>query len=442
MNLRFTIVLAVLLVCFAGTAAFGQTTVNIATVNNPDMIIMQNNAYLFEKLYPDISIRWVILPEEELRARVTTDVATAAGTYDIITVGNYEATVWGPLGWLSPFTDIPEEYDVDDLIGPIRDSLSYEGEIYALPFYGESTATFYRKDVFEQAGLEMPYEPTWFEIAEFAQKLHNPPDIFGIGLRGFPGWGANMALVNTLVNTFGGRWFDMDWEPQLTSPEWQEAIDFYLYLCFNYNPPGVTGNSFTELEAIFADGRLAMWPDATVAAGYLTNPRMSAVADEVGFAFKPYAHEKKGYHWSWAWSLAVPNAIEEQKPEVAEAARKFIYWATSREYVETIGESVGWGSVPPGTRVSTYEDPRYKEEAEFADIVLEAIMRKDILNPTRDPVPYTGIQWLSIPEWMAIGDLVGRYMTGAIAGDYTAEEALEISQGAVERIMTEAGYYD
>ena len=74
-----------------------------------------------------------------------------------------------------------------------------------------------------------------------------------------------MAFPTTLVNTFGGRWFDEKWQPQLTSPEWKRAIGFYVSLMQNYGPPGVASNGFTENETLLANGNCAMWVDATVA---------------------------------------------------------------------------------------------------------------------------------------------------------------------------------
>ena len=425
-----------LLVLLAGCAP-SPPSLTVATVNNSDMIIMQRLSPRFEAA-TGIQLNWVVLEENILRQRVTTDIATGGGQFDILTIGSYETPIWGAQGWLVPLEDFDESYDYDDLIAPIRRSLSVDGMMYAAPFYGESSFTFYRTDLFESAGLEMPERPTYEHIATFAETLHNPDNgIYGICLRGKPGWGENMAYVNTLVNTFGGRWFDADWTPRLTTPEWQEAITFYVDLLNNYGPPGASSNGHNENRALFADGRCAMWIDATSAAGYIFNPSDSRVADNTGFTRAPVAETPNGSAWSWAWALAVPSSSRQ-----TDAAKQFVQWATSKEYVQLVGETDGWGVAPPGTRRSTYQNPAYQEAAPFSQFVINAIQNADPTRPTRDPVPYTGIQFVAIPEFQGLGSQVGQTIAAALAGQMSVDEALQSAQDAAQRTMEQAGYYE
>ena len=258
----------------AGPAA--AETVTIATVNNGDMIVMQKLSSAFEEQHPDIELEWVVLEENVLRQRATTDIATQGGQFNVMTIGTYEVPIWAAQGWLEPMEGLPEDYDLDDVVKPVRDGLSYEGQLYALPFYAESSMLFYRTDLFEQAGIEVPEQPQWPEVRQWAEQLHDPDNgVYGICLRGKPGWGENMAFVTTLVNTFGGQWFNTDWEPQLNSEPWQEAVTFYVDLLNNYGPPGASSNGFNENLALFSTGKCAMWIDATVAAGMLFNPAQS-----------------------------------------------------------------------------------------------------------------------------------------------------------------------
>jgi sorbitol/mannitol transport system substrate-binding protein len=419
-----------------GGVAGAQTTITIATVNNPDMIVMQKLTPEFRKKYPNIRVNWVVLPENELRQKVTLDISSGTGAYDIMTIGTYEAPLWGKNGWLVPFDNVSASYDLNDVLKPVRDALSYGGKLYALPFYAESSMMYYRKDLFAQKGINVPDQPRWTQVAQWAQQLHSPREgVYGICLRGLPGWGENMAFIGTLVNTFGGRWFDENWRPQLTSPEWKQAISFYVDLVTKYGPPGVTSNGYTENLTLFSQGNCAMWVDATVAAGYLANPKTSKVADKVGFAQAPIAVTPNGSHWLWAWALAIPKSSKK-----VEAASTFIYWATSKEYIELVGRTEGWVAVPPGTRISTYRNPNYLKAAPFAEMVLKAIQTADPTKPTAKPVPYTGIQYVSIPEFQAIGTQVGQFIAGIVAGRYSVDEGLAQAQAAVEKIMREAGY--
>ncbi|MBY6028616.1 sugar ABC transporter substrate-binding protein [Halomonas sp. DP8Y7-1] len=413
-------------------------TITVATVNNNDMVIMQSLTEEFEKAHPDITLDWVVLEENVLRQRMTTDIATQGGQFDVMTIGSYEAPIWAERGWLEPLNELPADYQVDDLLGPVRDGLSHDGTLYAVPFYAESSMLYFRKDLFAEAGIDMVEQPTWTQVRDWAEQLHDPDnDVAGICLRGKPGWGENMAFVSTMINTFGGRWFDMDWQAQIDSPAWQEAVSFYVDLLDNYGPAGASSNGFNENLALFSRGNCAMWVDATSAAGKLFNPEESEVAAELGFAPAPVAETPKGSHWLWSWALAIPTSSDAK-----EAARTFVTWATSQEYVALVGEREGWTSVPPGTRQSTYDHPSYVEAAPFASFVVDAIRNADPLDSSLEPNPYVGVQFVGIPEFQAIGTQVGQMVASALTGDTSVEQALAAAQRATERTMARAGYTD
>ncbi|MBW9060733.1 ABC transporter substrate-binding protein [Agrobacterium pusense] len=409
--------------------------INIATVNNGDMIIMQKLSSAWEKETGN-KINWIVLEENVLRERVTTDIATNGGQFDIMTIGGYEAPIWGKQGWLAPVDDLGDDYYYADLLDPIKKGLTVDGKLYAVPFYTESSFTLYRKDLFDAAGLKMPDNPTYDQIKDFAAKLTDKSkQQYGICLRGKPGWGENMAFLGTMINTYGGRWFDMDWKPQLTSEPWKKAIADYVALMTSYGPPGAAANGFNENQTLFSSGRCAMWIDATSAAGRVYDPKQSQVADKTAFTRAPVEVTPNGSSWSWSWNLAIPNSTKK-----LETAKSFVKWATSKSYVKTVGESEGWVAVPPGTRKSTYELPEYKKAAPFADTVLKAIMSADPSKPTKDPVPYTGVQFVAIPEFQSIGTVVGQQIAAALSGQQSVDAALEGAQKQVERDMTRAGY--
>ncbi|MDX3975158.1 sugar ABC transporter substrate-binding protein [Shinella sp.] len=421
---------------FALAAGLAQAEeISIATVNNGDMIIMQKLSAAWEKETGN-KINWIVLEENVLRERVTTDIATKGGQFDIMTIGGYEAPIWGKQGWLTPVDDLGDDYDYADLLEPIKAGLTVDGKLYAVPFYTESSFTLYRKDLFDAAGLTMPEQPTYEQIKEFAAKLTDKDkQQYGICLRGKPGWGENMAFVGTMVNAYGGRWFDMDWKPQLNSDAWKKAITDYVALLGTYGPQGATANGFNENQTLFATGRCAMWIDATSAAGRVYDPKQSQVADKIAFTRSPIAETANGSSWSWSWNLAIPATSQK-----ADVAKSFLKWATSKDYVKLVGESEGWVAVPPGTRKSTYALAEYQKAAPFAETVLQAILSADPSKPTKDPVPYTGVQFVAIPEFQAIGTFVGQQVSAALAGQQTVDAALDASQTQVERDMTRAGY--
>ncbi|PCE28173.1 sugar ABC transporter substrate-binding protein [Paraburkholderia acidicola] len=419
-------------------AALGASaaTVTIAMLNNPDMIELKKLSPAFEKANPDIKLNWVILEENVLRQRATTDITTNSGQFDVVMIGAYETPQWGKRGWLSPLTGLPADYDLNDVVKTARDGLSVNGQLYGLPFYVESSMTYYRKDLFAAKGLKMPDQPTYDQIAQFADKLTDKANgTYGICLRGKAGWGENMAYVTTVVNTFGGRWFDEKWQAQLTSPEWKKAVGFYVDLLKKNGPPGASSNGFNENLTLMSSGKCAMWIDATVAAGMLYNKQQSQVADKIGFAAAPTAVTPNGSHWLWTWALAIPKSSKAQ-----DAAKKFITWATSKQYVEMVGKDEGWASVPSGTRLSTYARPEYKQAAPFSDFVLKAIETADPEHPTAKPVPYTGVQFVGIPEFQSFGTVVGQSIAGALAGQMTVDQALEAGNATANRAVRQAGY--
>jgi len=406
-------------------------TLTVATVNNADMIRMQRLSKTFERQHPDIKLNWVVLEENVLRQRLTTDIATNGGQFDVLTIGMYEASLWGDKGWLAPMTDLPEDYDLDDVFPSVREGLSVDGTLYALPFYAESSMTYYRTDLFEQAGLQMPEHPTWTQMAEFAEKLHKPgEDQYGICLRGKAGWGENMALVTTVANAFGARWFDEKWQPEFDGPEWTKAARFYVDLLSQYGPPGASSNGFNENLALFNSGKCAMWVDATVAGSFVTDESQS----KVGFTFAPQETTDKGSAWLYSWALAIPTSSQQK-----DAAKTFTAWATSKDYAKLVAETDGVANVPPGTRESTYNE-QYMAAAPFAEITLESLKQADPASPSAKPVPYVGIQLVTIPEFQAIGTQVGKMFSAALTGQMPVEQMLTAVQQSTTREMKRAGY--
>ena len=417
------------------TAAALADRLTIATVNNGDMIRMQKLSTYFTAENPEIELQWVTLDENALRRQVTNDIATGSGHYDIMTIGTYEVPIWGRRGWLAPLDDLPASYDAEDLLPPIRDGLSVDGKLYAAPFYGESSMVMYRTDLMEKAGLIMPEAPDWQFIRKAALALTDrDAGINGICLRGKAGWGENVAFLTAASNSFGAKWFDMAWRPQFDSPEWKETLSYYIELLNESGPPDAAQNGFNENLALFQSGKCGIWIDATVAASFVTNPETSQVAGKVGFALAPDHGLGKRSNWLWAWALAIPISTPN-----TDAAKKFIEWATSKDYQALVAEKEGWANVPPGTRTSLYENAEYAKLA-FAKMTLDSITGADPLDPTIDEVPYVGIQFVSIPEFQRIATAVGQQFSAALAGRISIDDALGNAQALTTREMKRTGY--
>ncbi len=376
------------------------------------------------------------LEENVLRQKVTTDIATKGGQYDVLTIGTYEVPIWAKQNWLMPLDNLGADYDRDDLLPAIRSGLSLDGRLYTAPFYGESSMVMYRKDLFDKAGLMMPDAPNWDFIADAAQKITDKDHgVYGICLRGKPGWGENMALLTAMANSFGARWFDEEWRAQFDQPEWKKTLEFYTQLMQNSGPPGASSNGFNENLALFQTGKCGIWVDATVAASFVSDPKQSKVAGEVGFAVAPDGGFGNRGNWLWAWSLAIPAGSEKK-----DAAEKFVAWATSKHYTDLVASKEGWSNAPPGTRLSLYANPDYQRAAPFAKITLASINAANSTKPAVKPVPYVGGMFMSILEYQGIGTTVGQDFAAALAGKVSVTVALANAQEATTRVMKKAGY--
>ena len=418
-------------VTYAGSHA---TTLTIATVNNGDMIRMQGLTDDFTAKTGH-KVEWVTLEENVLRQRVTTDITTKGGAFDIMTIGMYETPIWGSNGWLVPLDDLSADYNVGDLLPAMAGGLSHDGTLYAAPFYGESSMVMYRTDLMAKAGLEMPAAPSWNFIAKAARAMTDRDnEINGICLRGKAGWGEGGAFITAMSNSFGARWFDEDWNAQFDTREWSDTLNFYYNMMTDAGPAGFATNGFNENLSLFQQGKCGMWIDATVAASFVTNPNDSTVADSVGFALAPDNGMGVRSNWLWAWALAIPAGTQKEA-----AAKQFIEWATSNGYIELVAANEGWANVPPGARTSLYENPNYKD-IPFAKMTLDSILSADPLNSTVDPSPYVGIQFAAIPEFAGIATDVSQEFSAAYAGQQSIDEALAKAQAITNDAMEAAGY--
>ncbi|WP_409183351.1 ABC transporter substrate-binding protein [Amycolatopsis sp. VS8301801F10] len=417
----------------AGALGTGGRTLVVAIVSNPQMKDAISLKGEFEQANPGIKLKFVSLPENEARAKITASTATQGGEFDVVMISNYEAPQWAANGWLEnlePHMKATPGYDEADFIPSIRQSLSYENQMYAVPFYGESSFVVYRKDLFEKAGLTMPAHPTWQQIADFAAKLDDKQaGVAGICLRGKPGWGESLAPFTTVANTFGAQWFDKDWNAKLTSPEFTKAANFYVDLLRNHGEVGASSAGFTECGTKYAQGNAAMWYDATSMTGTTEDPKTSHVGGKNGYVAAP-VDKTQASGWLYTWALGIPK-VGKNKDD----AWKFMAWMTNKEYAKKVGETYGWNRVPPGTRKSTYEIPQYKEAAKaYAQPTLDGIASANQQKTMVNPVPYPGIQFVGIPEFQDLGTRVSQQLSAAIAGQTSVADALAQSQKYAESV--------
>jgi sorbitol/mannitol transport system substrate-binding protein len=422
----------------AGSAlAQDETTLNVAMVANGQM---EDIATLTPELFTaesGINIEYTILDEATLREVTTRDVGAGGEQFDVVMVGMFEAPQFGRNGWLvnlSEYADADADYDVDDIFPTVRNGLSYEGNMYAAPFYAESSFLMYRDDVLEAAGITMPDAPTWDEVAEIARTI-DTDEMAGICLRGKPSWGDLGAIFTTVVNTFGATyWLDGEdstiGESQVDQPEFKEAVEFYVGLIEDAGEDDAANSSYNECTSQLQAGKAAMWVDATVAASNLEGDD-SPIKGKLGYALSPTkVTDTSG--WLWSWALAIPETAPDK-----DAAWEYVSWATGPQYLAEAGDLLpgGWAALPPGTRQSLYENPAYQEAAAaFADRTLAAMQAAPIDNPGVQPRPgLPGVQFVGVPQFQDFGTRCMQEISAAIAGGQSTDDAI----AACDAIATE-----
>ncbi|MFD6697946.1 MULTISPECIES: ABC transporter substrate-binding protein [unclassified Microbacterium] len=401
-------------------------------VNNPQMVDLQKlTADNFTK-QTGIKVNFTVMPENDVRGKISQEFSSQAGQYDVATLSNYEIPFYSKNGWLAPLSDYVSKdktFDQSDILPAYTASLTGEdGKLYGEPFYGESSFLMYRKDVFEKAGLKISDHPTWTEVADLAAKLDGAePGMKGICLRGQPSWGQLGGALTTVVNTYGGTWFDKDWNAKVDSPEFKAATDFYVNLVREHGEAGAAQSGYTECLNNLTQGKVAMWYDATAAAGTIEADD-SPIKGKVGYVAAPVEKTKaSGWLWTWSWGM---QAASKKK----DAAWKFISWSSSKEYEQLVADKLGWARVPSGKRASTFDNPDFQAAAPFYAAERWAIENADPKNPGLQPRPAVGIQFVGIPEYADLGTSVTQDISAAIAGQTTVADALAKGQIAAQKV--------
>jgi sorbitol/mannitol transport system substrate-binding protein len=415
-----------------GSSGGSKKTLTVAIVNNPQMEdIAKLTPSLFTK-ETGIKVKYTIPEEGKLREVITRDLSAGGGQFDVVMLGPYEAPQFGTNGWLkdlTPYAKDDKSYDLGDLIPAVKNALSARGKQYASPFYGESSFVMYRKDVLQKKGITMPTHPTWEQIAAIARKV-NSPQMAGICLRGKPGWGDLGASFTTVLNTFGGTWWSATPDgkvdkAQVDQPAFKKALTFYVNLIRDAGEQDAAGASYNECLTQYQQGKVAMWYDATVAAGEL-EANDSPVKGKNGYAMAP-VDKTKASGWLWTWALAIP-----QNASDPDTSWKYISWATGPDYIKQAGTKIsgGWAAIPPGTRFSTYEIPGYEKAAKpFAQQTLDSMKAAPIKNPGTTPRPgLPGVQYVGIPQFQDVGNRCTQEFSAAISGQESVDAALKACQ--------------
>lgn len=437
-------VLASLTACSSDEKGGGGSgsTIVVASVNNAPMVTMQKMSSAFTK-ETGIKVKFVMLTENDIRAKIQQDVAVNGGQFDIVTLGTNDTGTYLDSGWTEPLKPMLDDqsakekkaYDFDDIIPAVLPAYSSAKKgLAAIPLYGESTMIMYRKDLFDKAGMSMPEKPSWDQIYDFARKLNDPSqNMTGMAIRGKAGYGENMYIFNTIMYAYGAQIADMKWQPEYTTPEMAAAWEFYRKLQKDAGAAGASSNGYTETLNLMSSGHGAIYYDATVSADTFEAPG-SEIRGKLGYAMSPSGPGKGNTQTTGGWGLAIPSSSKNK-----DAAFKFISWVTSRDYVQQVAKRYGWLSVPTAVRKSTYAEEGYRKLAPYADIALHSVETVSFAHPAVNKTPYTGNSLPNISEWSGLGQDIGQLLAGYISSNQSTQSVLASAQADALKAFQQSG---
>lgn len=311
---------------------FAGTTIRFVAANHPYPEAIKALIPEFEK-QTGIKVNMESYFEDQLTQKLTVEMTSGASTIDVfMTRPLQEGRLFSKNKWyetlnpyLSDTAKTPAAWDWKDYQKAAVDAVTLNGNVYAVPIVTEWEMLFYRKDLFEQAGLKPPANLEELEAA--AKKLHNPEkEMYGIVSRGQRG--AAVTQFSSYLYEFGGD-FIKDGKAVIGSPESVKAIQYYGRLLKNYGPPGVTNMSWPQAQALMASGKVAMWTDASTLLAGLLDPAKSKVADKIGLAMFPAGPNGSKPFNVVPWAVSV-SAQSKNK----EAAWEFVKWLSSKEVMK------------------------------------------------------------------------------------------------------------
>ena len=338
----------------------GKTDIVVAIVSNPQMqdaISLQDE---FSARHPDINVKFVSLPENEARAKITASVATGGGEFDVVMISNYETPMWAENGWI---TNLQPYAERTPGLRPGRLRPHHQGRTQPRrrPVFGPVLRGVLLPGLpqgpLREGRADHAAESDLGGHQGFRRRAARPgkKDFAGICLRGLAGWGEVMAPLGTVINTYGGRWFDEDWNATLDSPEVEAAVTDYVDLVRTSGQPGAATSGYGDCLTRYSQGNAAMWYDATAMVSSIEDPKSSTVVGKTAYAPAP-VKDTESAGWLYSWSLAIPETSKHK-----DAAWDFVSWMTNKDYIKLVGNEVGWERVPPGSRKSTYENPRVRQ---------------------------------------------------------------------------------
>ncbi len=402
---------------------YGGTTITVAVASHPSVEAFKQMIPRFEEL-TGISVVLDEMEEGQLGQRMLLEVSAESASYDAMMT----AIEWSPLvassGYATPLepwieSDItPDWFNYEDILQAYRDMFLWEdGMHYGIPYAGETVFMFYREDLFEEHGIDVP--TTYDEVLAAAQYFsENVDGVDGISYRARLGWEFTY-MWSIFLAPFGGMMVDpATGEVALNSPGTVTSLE-YIRDLWQYGPVGVESFSFPEAWDAFMLGRAAIMIEASAAAPEVENPDKSLVAGMTGYSPLP-AGPAGAFSGVWGWSFAMMD-----DSDAKEATWAFIAYLTSEGLQD---EYLANGGIV--SRASALGDPDLQAENPYYQATLDTLEQAAALGELGLSVV------LPTPKWSQISEIMGIEGARAFIGEISVEEAIASMQAQVSEVVS------
>lgn len=411
--------LTIILFVTAAAAASNQITVGVEA-GGPYSLFYKELVDEFTA-ETGIVVNFVDVPHENMHERFLTEALAGTGAIDVYQADQPWIAEFAAGGFLEPLGDKLAEEDIADFFPVALSTVTYDGEIYALPYLVHNSVMYYRTDLFRQAGLNGA-PATWDEYRTYAKKLTRDidndgrVDVYGTLIEGKQHTEAAAKFMDVLYQA-GGAILDEQGKLVFNS---QPTLDaFNLMLAIQYedkaSPPGAVGFDCTDMHNLFMQSKLAMAPNWPYMYSLANNPEQSKVVGKFDVAVQPGKVKRVAAVFSWGYGISSHSRNKD-------AAWQFVKWATSPEVLSRLGKTF----TNPVARKSAMEelmaDPSISKE------------RKAAINTMTNSVSVSRTIPM-IPEWPSLQSRLELTLSRIMSRLSTPEAELKATEADMKRIL-------
>lgn len=397
----------------AGSGASGDATsitVGMEAGSPHEAFYREMAADFTEETGIDVEILGV--PHDNMHQQFLSDAIAGGGAYDVLTVDQPWIAEFAQNGYLSPLGDRLEDADRDDFIEHTLDTVSYEGELYGLPFLVHNLVTYYRPSLLEAAGVDGP-PTTWDEYRAAAAATTDPASgVYGTMVPGNRD-GEVATRFESYVQQAGGDIVDADGAPAIDTPEARAAFDLMTGIQFEdgSSPQGL--HDLSAMQGQFLEGKVAMitiWPYLWAQA---TDPAQSKIADDVAVALNPGNPHRVGTTFSWGFGVSASS-------DAQDAAWEWVHWATSSDVLARKATE----QLSPVPRTSSMEALAASDALSQDDRDAVAVFSESVAQSTTMPMT---------PAYAQYQTAIAEAVSAVMSRQQSPDEALATAQSEMER---------